>query len=370
MKQQDRYTDKLEELQAAGNFRSFPYTDASILELSSNDYLGLNNDETLYADFLKEFNAKQYKLSACSSRLLSGNVPEYAQLENLISSAYQAEACLLYNSGYHANMGILSAIAGKKDLIIADKLVHASIIDGVRLSDATVMRYKHLDYKHLENLLEKNRTDYENIFIVSESIFSMDGDMADLKKMVELKKKYNCYLYIDEAHAIGVRGKNGLGCVEEANLIPEFDFIIATFGKALASVGAFVVCSQVFKDYLINFSRTIIFTTALPPINIAWTSFLFQRLPEFSNRRENLSKLSKEFAELMQLKSDSHIIPLIIGENKDAIAASQKLKAKGFNVLPIRYPTVPKGTARLRFSLGADMKIEDLKEIKEILGED
>ncbi len=131
---------------------------------------------------------EEIKLSACSSRLLSGNSPEYTQLEKLISAAYQTEDCLLYNSGYHANVGILSALAGKKDLIIADKLVHASLIDGIQLSDATFMRYKHLDYKHLESLLEKHRYEFEEVFIVSESIFSMDGDIANLQKLVELKQ--------------------------------------------------------------------------------------------------------------------------------------------------------------------------------------
>lgn len=364
----NRFAQTLEKLKVEGNYRSFPTTtDKSLLELSSNDYLGLNKDEDLYNSFLQEFNAKKYKLSACSSRLLSGNSPEYDNLETSISKAYKSEACLLYNSGYHANVGILSALTTKKDLIIADKLVHASLIDGIKLSDASFIRYKHLDYRHLESLLEKNRSNYEQVFIVSESIFSMDGDIADLHKLVELKKKYNCFLYIDEAHAFGVRGKNGLGCVEECGLIKEFDFIVATFGKALASVGAFVVCSKLFKDFLVNHSRTLIFTTALPPINLAWTTFLFERLPEFNDRRENLAKLSKDFASLLQLMSNSHIIPLIIGSNKEAITASQKLRRNGYNVLPIRYPTVPEGTARLRFSLSTDMNLEQLLPIKDIL---
>ncbi|MBN1462508.1 MAG: 8-amino-7-oxononanoate synthase [Paludibacteraceae bacterium] len=363
----ERYISTLENLREQGNYRSFPETNGNLIELSSNDYLGLNKDYTLYADFVEEFKANKYKLSACSSRLLSGNAPEYTQLEKLISTAYQTEDCLLYNSGYHANVGILSALAGKKDLILADKLVHASLIDGIQLSDATFMRYKHVDYKHLESLLEKHRNEYEEVFIVSESIFSMDGDIAELHKLVELKKKYNCFLYIDEAHALGVRGKNGLGCVEEDGVIQDVDFIVGTFGKALASVGAFVACSQLFKEYLVNHSRTLIFTTALPPINLAWTAYLFERLPDFNDRRIHLSELSKAFAKHLNVKAESHIVPYIIGSNQEAIEASKLLIKNDFNVLPIRYPTVPQNTARLRFSLSADLKLETLKLIKDLL---
>jgi 8-amino-7-oxononanoate synthase len=367
MNTENRYIRTLQQLKTEGNYRSFPPSEGNWLELSSNDYLGLNQDTELYETFLKEFNERKYKLSACSSRLLSGNSPEYTHLEKLISEAYRTEACLLYNSGYHANVGIISALAGKKDLILADKLVHASLIDGIRLSEATVMRYKHLDYNHLENLLTKYRSDYEQVFILSESIFSMDGDIADLNKLVELKHKYDALLYIDEAHALGVRGKNGLGCTEESNLIHEVDFIIGTFGKAMASVGAYVVCKSIFKEYLVNHSRTLIFTTALPPVNLAWTAFLFERLPSFNDRREKLSKLSADFANLLEVKAESHIVPYIIGSNQEAIAASELLRENGFNVLPIRYPTVPQGTARLRFSLNATINFEDLKEIKKIL---
>lgn len=363
----NRYIQTLATLKKEGNYRTIPSLSGKLLDVCSNDYLGINKDKHLYNDFLEELSRKQYKMSASSSRLLSGDSPVHQDLEHLIASAFQAEACLLYNSGYHANIGILSAIAGKKDLIISDKYIHASIIDGIQLSSATAERYKHLDYKHLESILEKNRHNYERVFIVSESIFSMDGDLADLQKLVEIKKKYNCFLYIDEAHALGVRGKNGLGLVEESRLIKEFDFIVGTFGKALASVGAYVVCEEIFKQYLINYSRSLIFTTALPAINLAWTSYIFKLLPDFHYRREKLFTLSKEFATLLNVKSESHIVPLIIGSNSDAIAESQLLKENGYNVLPIRYPTVPQDTARLRFSLNADMKIEDLLPIKDIL---
>lgn len=362
-----RYTETLTALQEAGNFRSFTSSQEGLLDICSNDYLSLNTDEQLYDEFMQQLTAKRTRFSACSSRLLSGNTPEHDELEALIASAFQTEACLLYNSGYHANVGILPALAGKKDLILADKLVHASMIDGIQLAPADFQRYRHLDYAHLETLLQKYRADYEQVFIVTESIFSMDGDIADLHQLVELKNKYNCLLYVDEAHALGVRGKNGLGCVEEMNCIKDVDLIVGTFGKAMASVGAYVACSEILKQYLVNHSRTLIFTTALPPVNNAWTKFLFERLPDFENRRQHLAKLSVDFAASLGQTTASHIVPYIIGENQEAIAASQLLKKNGFNVLPIRYPTVPKGTARLRFSLNAGMKIEQLLPIKDIL---
>lgn len=367
METNNRYAQKLLELKEAGNYRVLPEISGAMIDLCSNDYLSLNNDPLLYQNFIGMLSEKRSNFSSCSSRLLSGNYKENTELEAFVAALYQAESCLVYNSGYHANTGILPALAGKKDLIIADKLVHASIIDGALLSQAVLMRYNHLDYAHLEKILEKNRSAFETVFIVSESIFSMDGDLADLNKLCELKQKYNCLLYLDEAHALGVRGKNGLGCAEESGLIPEIDFLVATLGKALASVGAFVVCSNLFRQYLINHSRTLIFTTALPPVNLAWTKFIFEKLPDLCIQREKLKLLSAQFSKLVGADSSSHIIPFIIGSNHDAVNASLLLKKNGFNVLPIRYPTVPKGTARLRFSLNAALSFNDLIPIKEIL---
>ena len=365
-----KYIQEIDLLKESGNYRDFPEMATSgTIDLSSNDYLGLAQDEKLKEEFLAKTDVKKLDFSASSSRLLSGNSNEYNTLEQLIASQYQREACLVFNSGYHANIGILPAMAKKGDLIVADKLVHASIIDGLQLSKADFIRYNHLDYEQLASILEKKATDYQQVFIVSESIFSMDGDKADLQKLVDIKNRYTAFLYIDEAHAVGAVGKNGLGCVEASGLIPEVDFIVGTFGKALASVGAFVVCDQVFKDYLVNKARTLIFTTALPPINLAWTSFVMNRLPDFGDRREALATLSAGFSQLLQVNSKSHIVPYLVGENHEAIMCSKKLKKEGFNVLPIRYPTVPKGTARLRFSLNSNLTIEQLKPIINVLTE-
>lgn len=362
-----KYIAELNALKETGNYRSFPESAGSgVIDLSSNDYLGLAQDEKLKTEFLKETDLSKQSFSASSSRLLSGNCAQYDQLERLMAAQYQREACLVFNSGYHANAGILPALAKKGDLIIADKLVHASLIDGLQLSKADFLRYHHLDYQHLESIMEKATERYKRIFIVSESIFSMDGDKANLQKLVELKNRYQAFLYLDEAHAVGAVGKNGLGCAEQENLISEIDFLVGTFGKALASLGAFVVCNQLFKDYLVNKARTLIFTTALPPINLAWTKFIMDRLSDFQYKRVALEKLSCEFSKMLGVVSESHIVPFVVGDNQKAIALSGQLKTMGYNVLPIRYPTVSRGTARLRFSLTSTVTIEQLKSLKKI----
>ena len=372
------YTLILKQLNEAGNLRSLPdivHTGNRIerdgqvmLNLSSNDYLGLASRTDLREAFFEEWKEKDYPLSSSSSRLLTGNFTVYTELEQLMAERFNREAALLFNSGYHANTGILPALADKQTLILADKLVHASIIDGILLSGAPFQRYRHNDYNQLETLLKKNAGQYEQLFIVTESIFSMDGDVADLRRLVELKKSYpNVCLYVDEAHAIGVRGKNGLGIAEEQDCIREIDLLVGTFGKALASMGAYVVCSRTIREYLVNCMRPLIFSTA----QIAWTRFIFERLPEFSSLREELTLTSHLLSDALEGKggeiSESHIIPYIIGENNDCISKAEELQRKGFYCLPVRPPTVPKGTARIRFSLTADITTAQLTQlIKEI----
>ena len=268
----ERYINKLNKIKESGNYRVLRdvqhngflihYNGREMLNLSSNDYLGLASNPVLYEDFRKETDVKLLSYSAVSSRLLSGNHEYYNLLENDLSDLYGKEAALVLNSGYHANIGILPALVGKRDLIVADKLVHASIIDGLRLSEAEMLRYHHLDYEHLREILFNHREEYENVFIVTESIFSMDGDVADLQELCDLKREYDTFLYVDEAHAVGVRGTNGLGCCEEQGCMDDIDFIVGTFGKAFASYGAFVVCDEMFRDFLVNTQRRLIFTTA------------------------------------------------------------------------------------------------------------
>jgi 8-amino-7-oxononanoate synthase len=370
------FSNEIENLKSKNNFRVLRNLEHEsnfvkengqrMLNLSSNDYLGLAGDFQLREEFLGSFMSGAFGSS--SSRLLTGNHKAYNELEDLLTNTYKREAALVFNSGYHANIGILPALAGKKDVIIADKLVHASIIDGLILSGAQIARYRHNDYTHLENLLKKYSPVCRNIFIVTESIFSMDGDLADLHKLVELKKQYKAFLYVDEAHAVGVRGVHGLGLAEEYNLINDIDFIIGTFGKAYASHGAYVICDSLFRDYLINKMRSLIFTTALPPIVVEWTKFIFEKTLNMHDKRNTLLELSDNLSSGLKNKgfitnTGSQIVPLIVGDNIKSIQLSELLCKKGFYVLPVRPPTVPEGTARLRFSLTATISAQDIENI-------
>ncbi|TRX64267.1 8-amino-7-oxononanoate synthase [Carboxylicivirga sp. M1479] len=351
------------------------YEGRELLNLTSNDYLGLATNTSLKQDFMQEVmdDPKLLGFGASSSRLLTGNSDLYDDAEYLLKMNYSAEAALFFNSGYHANMGILPSISEKKDLILSDKLCHASIIDGIRLSQADHLRYRHLDYEQLMMILQKKRHLYQRVFIVSESLFSMDGDTADLARLVTIKERFNCYLYIDEAHAVGAIGENGLGVCEQQNVVSKIDLIVGTLGKAYASIGAFVILSQTLKVLLVNKARTLIYTTALPPINMAWNKFVIRQMIQFRAQRINLSKLSHHLNEELKKKvykvHMSHIVPIMIGNNQSAVELANHLRKKGFLVFPIRPPTVPKNTARLRISLTANMHLSDLNEFVNLIPE-
>ena len=338
------------------------------LNLSSNDYLGIGGNEEIRKNFLKNAN---YSLGSTSSRLLTGNDAIYAELENYLAKIYEKEAALLFNSGYHANVGIMSGLLTKNDVVFCDKLNHASIIDGIRLSGAQLHRFKHLDYAHLENLLEKYRNDGKNAVIVSESLFSMDGDCANFEKLVKIKEKYDAILVVDEAHAFGVYGEKGLGVCEKYR--DKIDLIVGTFGKAAGSMGAFCVGSGVLIEYLVNKARPLIFSTALPEINVEFSYFVTKEiLPAFSGRREHLFRLAaflygkiKAFG--LKTIGNSYIIPVIFGENEAAEAASAFFLENGYFLLPIRHPTVAQNTARVRISLRADLAFSDVENLAKII---
>ena len=378
----ETYKVLLETLERAGNLRSLPLIEPhdkwiirdgrKMLNLSSNDYLGLSRDMQLRKEFLTRAMEEYLPLSSTSSRLLTGNYPVYTELEEALASAYGKESALVFNSGYHANVGILPALADKETLILADKLVHASLIDGIRLSGATYKRFRHQDYEQAKQILQASVRTYKRIILVTESIFSMDGDIADLHRLVRLKQEYpNVLLYVDEAHAIGVRGKTGLGISEESGTLPDIDLLVGTFGKALASMGAFVACSRLLHDVLVNRMRPLIFSTALPPLQVAWTSYLFQLLPHMEERRKHLQRLSASVAQTLQGKggeiSSSHIIPYIVRDSEACLRLAEFLQRKGFYCLAIRPPTVPQGTARLRLSITADLDEENIRPLNELL---
>lgn len=370
---------ELQQLEVQQNLRRLPETThcgkslevdgRQMLNLSSNDYLGLATDEALRAEFLQTLTPETFLPSASSARLLTGNFEAHEALEEELARRFGRESALVFNSGFHMNLGILPAVCDAQTLILADKLVHASLIDGIRLSGARCIRFRHHHYDQLEQLLERHHRDYARIVVVTESIFSMDGDEADLRRLVQLKRHYpNVLLYVDEAHAIGVRGPHGLGCAEEQGCVADIDFLCGTFGKALASVGGYIVCSRLVRDYLVNRMRPFIFTTALPPVNLQWTLFLFRQLDRWSEARAHLQRLSGRLATALRERgydcpSTSHIVPLTVGESEAAVRKALELQRKGFYVLPVRPPTVPEGTSRLRLSLTAAVTDEELDSL-------
>ena len=383
---QEELSAELAELRELGRFRSLrtiaPLPNARAefegkiyCNLSSNDYMGIACDPKLRAAFYAQYpdlSTSELAQSSASSRLLTGNTPAYERLEETLSSLYNHRAALVFNSGYHANIGILPALSDGKDLILSDKLNHASIIDGMRLCDAEFKRYRHLDMEQLETLLQSSRSKYRRVFIISESIFSMDGDAADLGKLVELKKKYDAVLVIDEAHAVGVRGPSGTGLSAESGVADEVDVLIGTFGKAFGSTGAYAVMSPEVRSYLVNRMRPLIFTTGLPPVILNWSRFVLQHCAHMDAERAKLRRMGDRLRELFRnaglaTGGDSQIVPLTIGEDPQALAAAEKFQKNGFLVFAIRPPTVPQGTSRLRFSLSAALEESDIESIGKIL---
>ena len=373
------YNEALEELRRNGRLRQLTETEcgerlivrdgAPMLNLSSNDYLGIAQDHSLWKSFLEETPPERLLPSAVSSRLLTGNHPAYTRLERLLTRLYDRPAALVFNSGYHANSGILPAIADNHTLILADKLIHASLIDGLHLGHAPYIRYRHNDYQHLETLLREKAPLFDTVIVATESIFSMDGDICDLPRLIALKREFrNVMLYIDEAHAIGVRGQHGLGLCEEYNCIADVDMLVVTFGKAIASVGAALICDREIKEWLVNTMRPFIFTTALPPINVEWTHYILSHLDGMADKRRHLATIAQRVNDaITQERGDtgsrSHIIPYIIGDAAEAQAEAIRMQRQGFYLLPVRPPTVPAGTSRLRISLHAACNDEEIDRL-------
>ncbi|MBL7068372.1 MAG: 8-amino-7-oxononanoate synthase [Candidatus Omnitrophica bacterium] len=352
------------------------FKDKRYIDFSSNDYLGLSNHPKL-----KEASKKatyEFGTSSSASRLLSGSLELHKRLEDKTAAFKKKEKALVFNSGYQANLGIISSLFGKDDVIFTDRLSHASIIDGILLSKSRFFRFKHNDMGHLEGLLKRERRRYKESLIVTETIFSMDGDRAPLRELVRLKKRYDCKLMVDEAHATGIFGRNGSGVVEEEGLAEEIDLIMGTFSKALGSFGAYLASSKKMVDYLVNSCRSFIYSTALPPGVIAANLAGLELIKEEPFRRRTLLENAGYFRKGLEkcgfeTKGSSQTIPLIIGEAKKTIALGERLQERGYWALPIRPPTVPAGESRLRFSLNYNHTkgilkkfLDDISEAKSV----
>ncbi|MFC1566517.1 8-amino-7-oxononanoate synthase [bacterium] len=339
-------------------------------DFSSNDYLGLATHPKIIQ--ASSYAAQNIGTGARASRLLSGSLELHHKLEEKAAEFKQKPAALIFNSGYQANVGIISAIFNKEDVIFADKLCHASIIDGIKLSGSKLFRYRHNDSEHLEILLKKERAKYKEALIITESVFSMDGDIAPLTDIAFLKNKYNAFFIVDEAHATGIYGKNGSGIIEEQKLIDQVDIIIGTFGKALGSFGGYAACSKDIRDFLINSARSFIYSTALPPSTISANIASLDIIKTEPKLRQTLLENVSFFRSLLknipyETIGITQIVPIIIGQNKKTINLSSHLQDQGYWALPIRPPTVPENKARLRFSITTCHTKETLKKLTEVL---
>ena len=354
-----------------GNHLSFAYFEDLVASLYNGSIPALSGDLNKAEEVLNSPDVKQR--SGCQTndyQALAAHECAFGYSAPKISE----RACLYLNSGFDANLGIISTLFSKNDLLLVDKLAHASIIDGMLTSKAKSMRYAHNDIEHLESLLEKNHDKYETIVIVTESVFSMDGDRAKLKEIVALKERYtNVLLYVDEAHSFGLLGDDGLGLCKELNIVDKVDFIMGTLSKAIGSYGAFLLCSKEVKDYLVNFMRPLIFATALPPVNVTFSLYVvgLMRNGSMKYKREYLSKISaylhNNLAELGLAPSESQIQPLITGDSDKALQACNIFKRFGLLAMPIRYPTVPQKLARLRLSLNCNIRVDDIDLVTKIV---
>ena len=327
----------------------------SLLNFSNNDYLGLSKHPTLIQT-AQEY-ISHYGTGATASRLVTGTYDIHEQVEQQLAAACGRESSLLFNSGFQANSTILPLLVDRQSLVLCDRLVHNSILQGVLSSKAKLSRYRHNDLCNLEDLLQQARQkSYSRILIASETVFSMDGDISDVDKLIRLAKKYDAILYLDDAHAVGVMGENGMGL---ASHHPDIDVVIGTFGKAFGSAGAYVTCSHLIRDYLINFCPGFIYTTGLPPGTVGAIAAALTLIPTLNLERQYLAQTAASLrSQLHQLGFDtgascSHIIPLMIGDEVKTLRLAQWLKEHGMLAIAIRPPTVAPGTARIRLALSS-----------------
>ncbi len=341
-----------------------------LLLFCGNDYLGLSAHPRVIEALKKA--ADQYGTGAGAARLISGTTDAHARLEEKIAQVKKKERALVFGSGYLANVGILTALAGKGDLILMDKRCHASIVDGARLSGAQLRVYPHLDFFRAEKILRKAAC-FQKKFLVSETVFSMDGDLADLRRLTEIKKKHGALLVLDDAHGTGVLGTNGGGAAEDLGIESEIDVLMGTLSKAVGCLGGFAAASEPVIDYLINFSRPFIFATSLPAVLCAAAHEAFCVMQEEPRLRHRLWQNIQRFHEGMVRAGFvmgpilSPIFPLIIGGEKESLEISNRLLEQGILVPAIRTPAVAKGKARLRITLSAAHQPEDIARLIQAL---
>lgn len=349
-----------------------------LIDFSSNDYLGFSKSETIFRNthqYLVDNNMQQN--GSTGSRLLSGNHKVYCDVETMLCKFHNSEAAIVFNSGYDANIGFFSAVSQRGDIILYDEFIHASIRDGIIMSNAKAYKFKHNNLEDLHtklSLRKQTKSSESDIYIVTESVFSMDGDTPDLLVMSEICKNHNAHFIVDEAHALGVFGQHGLGLIQDLKLENDVFARLITFGKGLGCHGSAILGSTVLKQYLVNFARSFIYTTALSPhslatINSAYTEL--KRTDEIEKLHQNIHFFRSEIEKLKLqqsfVKSDSAIHCCIIPGNDTVKAIAKKLQKQGFDVKPILSPTVSEGEERLRFCLHSYNSETEMSKVLELL---
>ena len=349
--------------------RTVTHNGKEYLLFCSNDYLGLSRDSRIIEAV--KTGLDEFGYGSGASRLVSGTLSPHALCEKKIAGYLETEAALLFGSGYAANAGMIPALAGKGDMIVADRLIHASLLDGCMLSRAEFRRYSHRDMNSLENLLKKQRR-AGDVWIITDGLFSMDGDLAPLPEICGLAKRYGARVYLDDAHAFGIFGKNGRGSAEHFSVSGGIDVYMGTLGKAAGGLGAFAAGSNAVVDYLKNRARSFIYSTAMPAACALGAAKAVDILSGFGDERKRFWTVTEEFiAELKGLDFEtgfqSYIIPLITGETDEALKAARWFWEQGVYMQAIRPPTVPEGSARLRLTLSLAQKNEDRRKVIDLI---
>ncbi|WP_396144405.1 aminotransferase class I/II-fold pyridoxal phosphate-dependent enzyme [Flavobacterium sp.] len=362
---------KLNQRKANNALRELPVS-KNLIDFASNDYLGFASSDEIFNQTHEYLLNNNIRVNgATGSRLISGNHNLYAIAENTIAKFHDAPAALIFNSGYDSNVGFFSSVPQRNDVILYDELCHASIRDGITMSNAKSYKFQHNDLDDLESIIKRCHTEPVEVYVVTESVFSMDGDCPNLEELVALCEKYNCHLVVDEAHAIGVFGENGEGVVQSLGLQDNVFARIITFGKGLGCHGAAIIGSEELKSYLINFARSFIYTTGLSPHSVATILIAYQHLKTekvaMQNLKQNIQFFNQEKTQRglksLFVYSKSAIQCAIIPGNEKVKSIASKLQEKGFDVKAILSPTVPEGQERLRFCLHSYNSEAEISEV-------
>lgn len=345
--------------------------DHGLCNFSGNDYLGLSKHPAVVQRAEKY--AEDYGAGSAASRLISGTYSIHSRLEDKLATTFRREAAMVFNSGFQANSTIISTIADRHTLILADKLSHNSLLQGSLSSRAVFRRFDHNNISDLERHLEQAAgEEHSRILVITESLFSMDGDRSDLETIADLTDRYDAWLFVDDAHAMGVWGESGRGLTYGIN---DIDMVLGTCGKAFGSFGAFLLCSEKMKDYLVNFCAGFIYTTALPPAVIGSIEAALELIPTMNSERKRLHRhIDYVRGQIHEIgfetgDSDTQIIPIVVGEDKKALELADYLYTKGFLATAIRPPTVPEGSARIRITLSSAHTKNQIDQFLKALGE-